>query len=330
MRNAVFVLAVALILVGLVARFTTDQATEPPPAAAKLGYVVLESRSPQQPQATARLEPAAAERGEQTPILPEAAPAVASPPIASAESTPESPAPRQRAKNEVAKARADAAKARADVRTVTLRSEPAEAAANAGAPARRATAAASAPVPPPAAPVAELNPPLKRPLAPAASTTNASPPPPRPSPDVREAQTLLARLGYTAGAADGIVGPRTQSALLSYQAANSLPADGVVSAALLARLRQDDAALKTLPLVPAVAEQDEESGWSALVSGVSYRIDQLFGRELDSVERPEQLRAHCRANRDAWVYDGGRDKLIFCGSTNGSGADHGTPHLLGR
>ena len=139
---------------------------------------------------------------------------------------------------------------------------------------------------------------------------------------------MLARLGYHAGATDGIAGPQTQSAVLAYQAANSLPTDGIVSAPLLARLRQDDTTLKTLS--PVVQEQAEESGWSAFVSGVSYRFDQLFGRELDSVERPEQLRAHCRANRDAWVYDSGRDKLVFCGSLNGISADNGSPHLLGR
>lgn len=322
MRNAVFVVAVALILVGLVTRFTPDQANEPPPAAAKLGYVVLESRSPLQPKATTWLEPAAVDRGEPMPSSPDAVPAVVSHPIASAESN----APRQRVMKEVAKAAADAAKAPADVHSETLQSEPAETAANAGAPARRDTAAASAPVPPPAGPVVEKNPPLKQPVAAAASATNLS----RPSPDVREAQTLLSRLGYAAGVADGIVGPRTQSALLSYQAANSLPADGVVSAALLARLRQDDDALKTLPLAPTVAEQEDEGSWSAFVSGVSYRIDRLFGREFDSVKRPEQLRAHCRANRDAWVYDSGRDKLVFCGSLNGISADDGSPHLLGR
>lgn len=326
MRNAVFVLAVALILVALVARFTTNQATEPLPAAAKLGYVVLESRSPQQPQATTRLEPEAGDRGEQALVVPDALPAAVSPTIASADVH----GPRQPARNEVVTAPANAVTAPADACTQTLQSEPTETAASAAAPARKAKTATSASVPPPAGPVGEKNPPIKQPFATAASATPSRPLPPRRSPEVREAQTLLARLGYTAGAADGIFGPRTQSALLSYQAANGLPADGVVSAPLLARLRQDDAALTTLPLAPAVAEQEDEGSWSALVSGVSYRIDRLFGRELDSVKRPEQLRAYCRTNRDAWVYDGGRDKLIFCGSSHGSDADHGNPRMLGR
>lgn len=141
---------------------------------------------------------------------------------------------------------------------------------------------------------------------------------------------MLARLGYDAGVTDGIVGPKTQSAVLAYQAANTLPTDGIVSEQLLARLRQEDATLRTFPPPPAVPEQAEESGWSAFVSGVGYRLDRLFGRELDSIQRPEQLRAHCRANRDAWAYDSGRDKLVFCGSTKGTSADNGTPHLLGR
>lgn len=164
---------------------------------------------------------------------------------------------------------------------------------------------------------------------PAVSATNASPPSPRPSSDVGEAQVLLPRLGYDAGAADGIVGPKTQSAVLAYQAANALPTDGIVSAELLGRLRQEDATLRTIP-PPAAPEQAEESGWSAFVSDVSYRFDRLFGRELDSIQRPEQLQAHCRANRDAWAYDSGRDKLVFCGGTNVTSAGNGTPHLLGR
>ena len=259
-------------------------------------------------------------------MLPEAALAVASPSIASVQDTRKDAPARPQAEYEAAAALQDPGKALTD-------GTPGPPVAEARIEAPRRIPAEAAPAPgsvPPAAPVAEPSQSLKGPLTPAVSAANASPAPPRPSPDVTEAQALLARLGYHAGAADGIFGPQTQSAVLAYQAANALPTDGIVSAHLLARLREDDTTLRTSPPPPAVPEQAEDSGWSAFVSDVSYRFDRLFGREFDSVRRPEQLRAHCRANRDAWAYDSGRDKLIFCGSINGIATDSGTPHLLGR
>lgn len=326
MRNAVFVLAVALILVGLVARFTTEQAPEPPPAVAKLGYVVLESRSVLQPQVTVQAEQAVANQGQQKPSVAEAALAIASPPIETAPGTREGPTPRRHAKSEAALAPSDSTKAPADGTHVPSAPDSAQ------------EVLMARPLEPVADPDSALpptaggarSPQLKQPTAPAGPAANASPPSTRPSAEVREAQALLARLGYDAGAPDGIAGPRTQSAVLAYQAANTLPADGVVSAALLARLRQEETALRTLPPPPPEPEQAVESAWSALVNDLSYRIDRLFGRELDSVKRPDQLRAHCRANRDAWAYDSGRDRLIFCGNEDGTYAERTDPQPLGR
>lgn len=326
MRNVVFVLAVALILVGLVARFTTDQAPEPPPAVAKLGYVVLESRSVLQPPLTVQAEPAVAIQGEQKPSVPEVALAIAGPPIETAPGTPEGPTPHRSANSEAALAPSDSAKAPAagthvppapDAAQEVLLAWPLDPAADPDS------------VLPPTAGGAK-SPPPKQPTAPAGTAASASPPLSRPSVEVREAQALLARLGYDAGAPDGFAGPRTQSAILAYQAANSLPADGAVSAALLVRLRQEETALRTLPPPPVEPEQAEESAWSALVNDISYRLDRLFGRELDSVNRPDQLRVHCRANRDAWAYDSGRDKLIYCGNEHGTYAERTDPQPLGR
>ena len=61
------------------------------------------------------------------------------------------------------------------------------------------------------------------------------------SDDVQRAQTLLAGLGYSTGAADGAWGPQTREAVSRYQADRNLPADGVVDAALIARLERDAA-----------------------------------------------------------------------------------------
>jgi hypothetical protein len=56
-------------------------------------------------------------------------------------------------------------------------------------------------------------------------------------PLVRSTQAELARLGYYRGVADGVAGPRTYSAISSFEQANGLPVDGSPSARLLARLQ---------------------------------------------------------------------------------------------
>lgn len=53
---------------------------------------------------------------------------------------------------------------------------------------------------------------------------------------VREAQRLLNRLGYNAGTVDGLMGPRTRSAVRSFQQSNDLPVTGEVSQDLISAL----------------------------------------------------------------------------------------------
>lgn len=53
-----------------------------------------------------------------------------------------------------------------------------------------------------------------------------------------EVQTLLNRAGYDVGSPDGVVGPKTLSAVIAYQAGAGLPADGHVSGRLLERLKR--------------------------------------------------------------------------------------------
>lgn len=60
---------------------------------------------------------------------------------------------------------------------------------------------------------------------------------PAASPLVRDVQSSLAKSGYTPGPADGVIGPRTSSAISAYQRDNGLPADGVASADLLTHIR---------------------------------------------------------------------------------------------
>jgi membrane-bound lytic murein transglycosylase B len=51
-------------------------------------------------------------------------------------------------------------------------------------------------------------------------------------------QNLLNRQGFAVGTADGVVGPKTRAAVLAYQKARGLSADGYVSGLLLERLKR--------------------------------------------------------------------------------------------
>lgn len=67
----------------------------------------------------------------------------------------------------------------------------------------------------------------------------SQPPPPPPGPDISLTQAVqmeLIRLGYLRGAADGVVGPQTASAISQFESMSGLPVDGYPSAPLLARL----------------------------------------------------------------------------------------------
>ena len=58
-------------------------------------------------------------------------------------------------------------------------------------------------------------------------------------PTVRFAQVALTDLGYSTGPVDGHVGPRTRQAVSDYQAKAGLAQDGVLSAAIVDRLKAD-------------------------------------------------------------------------------------------
>ncbi|MCA1979028.1 MAG: lytic murein transglycosylase, partial [Thiobacillus sp.] len=67
-------------------------------------------------------------------------------------------------------------------------------------------------------------------------------------------QRQLNELGYMAGVPDGVIGPRTQSALRRFQAANQLPADGYPGPAVAAKLNAvhaEAAGTGKLSLAPA-------------------------------------------------------------------------------
>lgn len=55
---------------------------------------------------------------------------------------------------------------------------------------------------------------------------------------ITEAQSLLNKLGYSAGLPDGVMGNNTREAILHYQKANDLPQTGAVSPSLITSLRK--------------------------------------------------------------------------------------------
>jgi membrane-bound lytic murein transglycosylase B len=76
---------------------------------------------------------------------------------------------------------------------------------------------------------------------------------------VKILQQALNEMGFDAGTPDGLLGPRTQSAIRRYQAAHQLPADGYPAPSLLAHVEQTHAAAAvagalTPPPEPAFAE----------------------------------------------------------------------------
>jgi Putative peptidoglycan binding domain len=136
---------------------------------------------------------------------------------------------------------------------------------------------------------------------------------------VAAAQELLGRLGYSPGAADGVLGERTEAALRSYQSRAGLRPDGRVGDALLAQLRRDVRAQisgarmrerKLAAITPATPPDKPSEGWlTSVVSG----FQRMLGHRFDGVARPQELRAYCRSNTDTWVFDEGRRDFVYCG-----------------
>lgn len=72
---------------------------------------------------------------------------------------------------------------------------------------------------------------------------------------LKSLQEALNALGYAAGEPDGLLGPRTQTALRQYQLAHQLPADGYPSPSMLAHVEEAYASAIAdgrLPVIPAL------------------------------------------------------------------------------
>lgn len=100
---------------------------------------------------------------------------------------------------------------------------------------------------------------------------------------LREIQSRLNSLGYNAGPADGIHGPRTAAAIRNFERHIGLPAQGQPSSAVLE-------ALRTTPLAAAQAppaQGEITSGGNTIVSGqlvLQYVADELLGCAINGVQ----------------------------------------------
>lgn len=77
---------------------------------------------------------------------------------------------------------------------------------------------------------------------------------------IRAMQHALNTLGYDTGMPDGLMGPRTQSALRRFQAAHDLPADGYPSPGVYARVEAAQAAADRLTLAPSATLSEQPGG----------------------------------------------------------------------
>jgi Putative peptidoglycan binding domain len=86
------------------------------------------------------------------------------------------------------------------------------------------------------------------------------------NPATKQAQSKLATLGFNPGTADGILGPRTITAIKEFQKKSGLPETGILDSATLAKL--DAVAQPTqaqaVPQTPQAAQSTTVSDWRAV------------------------------------------------------------------
>ncbi len=135
-----------------------------------------------------------------------------------------------------------------------------------------------------------------------------------PRPDVQTAQRLLNALGYDAGPADGLLGPRTRTAVAAYQQSNGYSTNGRVTPTLLADLRGDQAAASRARRSAATGSGASSRAGEepSILASIVSRFQELTGRDLNSRANPAGLDRYCSDNPSTWVYDAGVGALIYC------------------
>jgi TPR repeat protein len=118
---------------------------------------------------------------------------------------------------------------------------------------------------------------------------------------VGEVQRALTELGYDPGPADGVMGPRTRSAIRAFQSSRGMTSDGIVSTALLGELEEARAEAKPAPQIggtavvedatrsapqPARQRSPDEVNACDLLAGKGMDLKDLDGpRALDACRR---------------------------------------------
>lgn len=192
---------------------------------------------------------------------------------------------------------------------------------------RHETASAQPALPSVGSQVVSLRPPRPRPeqvpvvLAPSSVTVPEKRPQPPPAQRgdqrVAEAQSLLASLGYTVGSVDGMMGPRTETALKAYERKSGLKVDGRVDDQLITRLRND---ARTAPRgnESTATEAPAPPARQSLTGRVLGGVQRLIGHDFNSVVAPQELAAYCDVRGDEWIYDRGLDRMRSCADVVGA------------
>jgi membrane-bound lytic murein transglycosylase B len=110
--------------------------------------------------------------------------------------------------------------------------------------------------------------------------------------EILELQTLLNGLGYTSGNPDGLFGSATRAAVRQYQSAQSLPADGFPTSALLNRVRQSAGVSAEPARVPVGLGRTGIRSLQRLLNRLGYdagRADGVIGsRTRDAIRKFER------------------------------------------
>lgn len=128
--------------------------------------------------------------------------------------------------------------------------------------------------------------------------------------DVREAQTLLAQLGYSPGSVDGKMGPMTEAAVRAFQRDIQSRVDGGITPLLLRQLR--DRAVAATPPAEIVASPPADKTPATSSRTTLRTIGRWLGATYDSRRNPAAVEAHCLAVPDNWIFDEAAGDLVHC------------------
>ena len=106
---------------------------------------------------------------------------------------------------------------------------------------------------------------------------------------VHEIQTLLARRGFYQGEADGVIGPRTEAAIINYQKTISMAPDGLVSDELLVALRLDTSVTAAVPAQRPAPDARDPAAIDPVAAAIRKAETQLRPSAAANAEPPPAL-----------------------------------------